>query len=148
MVQVQGIANPPRSKVVGAGLIAANAQTSDFLAAANIQRKPTAKNVHTADPLANQWIERGAKQPHVTLVSDFTDAATGRYDSGGVISRSGPVTPEADCDYFAAETYYRSLANRIVAALRAGGGFILITGHPPEGPHLLSQALRKSTQSP
>ena len=57
------------------------------------------------------------------------------------------VTPEADCDYFVAETHYRSLANRIVAALRAGGGFILITGHPPEGPHLLSQALRKSTQS-
>jgi hypothetical protein len=57
------------------------------------------------------------------------------------------AAPEADCDYFAAETRYRSLANRIVAALRAGGGFILVTGHPPEGPHLLSQALRKSTQS-
>ena len=57
------------------------------------------------------------------------------------------AAPEADCDYFAAETHYRSLANRIVAALRAGGSFILVTDHPPEGPHLLSQALRKSTQS-
>jgi len=57
------------------------------------------------------------------------------------------AAPEADCDYLAAETHYRSLADRIVAALRAGGGFILITGHPPKGPHLLSQALRKSTQS-
>jgi len=57
------------------------------------------------------------------------------------------AAPEADCDYFAAETHYRSLANRIVAALRAGGSFILVTDHPPEGPHLLSQALRKSNQS-
>jgi hypothetical protein len=54
---------------------------------------------------------------------------------------------EEHSDYFSTEAHYLSLANRIVAALRTPGGFILVTGDPPAVPHLLSQALRKSTQS-
>jgi hypothetical protein len=62
-------------------------------------------------------------------------------------SRDALTAAEGDSDYYATEIHYLSLANRIVAALRAGGSFVLVTGDPPAGPHLLSQALRKSTQS-
>jgi len=54
---------------------------------------------------------------------------------------------EGSSDYFATETHYLSLAHRIVAALRAAGGFVLVTGEPPAVPRLLSQALRKSARS-
>jgi hypothetical protein len=36
MVQLQSIANPPRDKVIGEGLIAADAEASDLFAAADI----------------------------------------------------------------------------------------------------------------
>jgi hypothetical protein len=66
-----------------------------------------------------------------------------------VLSRSPEAAAAAEehSDYFSTEAHYLSLANRIVAALRTPGGFILVTGDPPTVPHLLSQALRKSTQS-
>lgn len=54
---------------------------------------------------------------------------------------------EGGSDYFTTETHYLSLAHRIVAALRAAGGFVLVTGEPPAVPRLLSQALRKSARS-
>jgi hypothetical protein len=50
-------------------------------------------------------------------------------------------------DYFATATHYSFLASRIVAALRAGGRFVLITGDPPAGSHPLCKALRRTTAS-
>src|SRR5215472_495035 len=66
-----------------------------------------------------------------------------------VLSRSpeAAATAEEHSDYFGTEAHYLSLANRIVAALRTPGCFILVTGDPPAVPHVLSQALRKSTRS-
>jgi len=51
-------------------------------------------------------------------------------------SREAAAEAEGQSDYFATATHYRSLANRIVAALSAGGGFVLVTGDPPPVPHL------------
>jgi len=63
-------------------------------------------------------------------------------------SREAAVAAAGRSDYFATETHYLSLANRIVAALRAAdGSAVLVTGDPPPIPHLLSEALRKATLS-
>ena len=62
-------------------------------------------------------------------------------------SRETVPPAEEDSDYFATEAHYLSLAYRIIAALRAGGGSVLVTGDPPAAPRLLSQALRKSAGS-
>jgi hypothetical protein len=48
---------------------------------------------------------------------------------------------EPRSSYFASKTHYESLARRILAVIRAGGRFILITGDPPADPQYLSQAL-------
>jgi hypothetical protein len=70
-----------------------------------------------------------------------------------VNSRASPASPdfcpaaEAGPDYYETEAHYLSLARRIVAALGAGGTFVLVTGDPPPGPHPLSQALRNATES-
>jgi hypothetical protein len=61
-------------------------------------------------------------------------------------SREAATAAEGQSDYFATESHYLSLANRIAGALR-GGGIVLVTGDPPPVPHLLSQALRKTTRS-
>jgi hypothetical protein len=61
--------------------------------------------------------------------------------------RDAVAPAEEDPDYFATEAHYLSVAHRIAAALRDGGGFVLVTGDPPAIPHLLSQALRKSSLS-
>jgi hypothetical protein len=45
------------------------------------------------------------------------------------------------------EVHYLSVAGHIVAALRAGGSFVLVTGDPPAGAQPLSQALRTATES-
>jgi hypothetical protein len=72
---------------------------------------------------------------------------------GIVISSASPASPdaspaaEAGPDYYATEAHYLSFARRIAAALRAGGTFFLVTGDPPPGPHQISQALRKATES-
>jgi hypothetical protein len=62
-------------------------------------------------------------------------------------SRKAVATADGQSDYFAAEPHYLSLVNRIVAALSAAGGFVLVTGDPPASPYRLSQALRKATWS-
>jgi hypothetical protein len=54
---------------------------------------------------------------------------------------------EENSDYLATEAHYLSLAHRIVAVLRDGGSFVLVTGDPPAVPRLLSQAVRKSIWS-
>jgi hypothetical protein len=51
------------------------------------------------------------------------------------------VGAEAGSDYFTSHTHYQSLARRIVAALRSGGRFVLVTGDPPSNSQALSQAL-------
>jgi hypothetical protein len=48
---------------------------------------------------------------------------------------------EAASDYFSSDKHYASLARRIIAALRSGGGWVLITGEPPADPQALSEAL-------
>lgn len=58
------------------------------------------------------------------------------------LSPSGAfATPRAGDDYFASEAHYLSLAGRLVAALRRGAVFVLLTGDPPPDPYLLSRAL-------
>ena len=42
---------------------------------------------------------------------------------------------------FSSDKHYASLARRIVAKLRCGGGWVLITGDPPADPQALSEAL-------
>lgn len=72
---------------------------------------------------------------------------------GIVISSASPASPsafpgaETGPDYYATEAHYLSLARRIVAALGAGGTFVLVTGDPPPGPYQISQALREATES-
>jgi hypothetical protein len=48
---------------------------------------------------------------------------------------------EAVSDYFSSDKHYASLARRIVAALRCGGHWVLITGDPPADPQALCAAL-------
>jgi hypothetical protein len=62
-------------------------------------------------------------------------------------SSHGEAAFEAAGDYVDSETHYRSVAQRIVAALRGAGPFVLVTGDPPPSPQLLSQALARSTAS-
>jgi hypothetical protein len=50
-------------------------------------------------------------------------------------------TAEADLGYFSSNKHYESLARRIVAALRCGGRWVLITGDPPANPQAISEAL-------
>jgi len=50
-------------------------------------------------------------------------------------------TAAAGSDYFSSDKHYASLARRIVAKLRCGGGWVLITGDPPADPQALSEAL-------
>jgi hypothetical protein len=57
------------------------------------------------------------------------------------------VATESDSDYFATETHYLSLVNRIDASLRTDGSFVLVTGDPPPASDLLIRALRESTHS-
>jgi hypothetical protein len=54
---------------------------------------------------------------------------------------------ETGADYLATETHYLSVTSRIVSALQAGAGFVLVTGDPPPDPHLISQALRRLTEA-
>jgi hypothetical protein len=56
-------------------------------------------------------------------------------------SSSALPAVEPRSSYFAGKTHYESLARRILAVVRAGGRFILITGDPPADPQYLSQAL-------
>jgi hypothetical protein len=51
------------------------------------------------------------------------------------------ATPHAGEDYLASEAHYLSLAGRLVAALRRGSVFVLLTGDPPPDPLLFSRAL-------
>jgi hypothetical protein len=51
------------------------------------------------------------------------------------------AAPHAGDDYFTTEAHYLSLASRVVAALRRGSAFILLTGDPPPDPLLFSRAL-------
>jgi len=55
------------------------------------------------------------------------------------------ATPHAGEDYFATEAHYLSLAGRIVAALRQGSVFVLLTGDPPPDPLLFSRVLEIAT---
>ena len=57
------------------------------------------------------------------------------------------ATPEAGSDYFATDAHYQSLAGRIVAVLRRGGSFVLVTGDPPASPHTLCQTLSEAAAS-
>jgi hypothetical protein len=56
-------------------------------------------------------------------------------------SSSALPAVEPRSSYFASKTHYESLARRILAVIRAGGRFVLITGDPPADPQFLSQAL-------
>jgi hypothetical protein len=51
------------------------------------------------------------------------------------------ATPHAGEDYFATDAHYLALAGRLVAALRRGSVFVLVTGDPPPDPLLFSRAL-------
>jgi xanthine/CO dehydrogenase XdhC/CoxF family maturation factor len=51
------------------------------------------------------------------------------------------ATPHAGEDYFATEAHYLSLAGRLVAALRRGSVFVVLTGDPPPDPLVLSRVL-------
>src|SRR5262249_42468496 len=51
------------------------------------------------------------------------------------------ATPRAGEDYFATEAHYLSLAGRLVAALRRGAVFALLTGDRPPYPLLFSRVL-------
>ncbi len=48
---------------------------------------------------------------------------------------------EAGSDYFSSDKHYASLARRIVAALRCGGRWVLITGDPTANSQALSEAI-------
>src|SRR5215831_6402079 len=51
------------------------------------------------------------------------------------------AAPEAGADYFATDAHYQALAGRIITRLRAGPGFVLVTGDPPPDQHRLASAL-------
>jgi hypothetical protein len=57
------------------------------------------------------------------------------------------VTAGTGSNYFATEAHYRSLADRIVTALRSGGSFVLVTGDPPASSQSLCRALRQAAGS-
>jgi hypothetical protein len=59
-----------------------------------------------------------------------------RHPSSGALGSA-----EAGSDYFSSDKHYASLARRIVATLRCGGRWMLITGEPPANPQALSAAL-------
>jgi hypothetical protein len=51
------------------------------------------------------------------------------------------AAPDAGADYFATEAHYLSLATRIVARVRHGPSFALVTGEPPLDPRTIAPAL-------
>jgi hypothetical protein len=61
--------------------------------------------------------------------------------AAGPLSSGAFVAAGAGSDYFLSDRHYESLARRIVAALRCGGRWVLVTGDPPANPQALSEAL-------
>jgi hypothetical protein len=57
------------------------------------------------------------------------------------------ATVGVNSGYIATEVHYLSLASRIVAAVRGGNGFVLLTGDPPANLLAISQALNKTMES-
>ena len=51
---------------------------------------------------------------------------------------------DAGADYFATDVHYQALAGRVIARLRGGPGFVLITGDPPPDPRRLAPVLTKA----
>src|SRR6266478_7905598 len=62
VVEHQGVANPPGDHVIGAGGVAADADTAYFCTACRVEAQPAAEHVYTADAGSDHWIIRGAKQ--------------------------------------------------------------------------------------
>ena len=56
MVETETVADPPRDKVVGAGLIAADPDRANLNAARSVKGEPAAKYINAADALADQRI--------------------------------------------------------------------------------------------
>jgi len=54
------------------------------------------------------------------------------------------AAPDAGADYFTTDAHYQALAGRIIARLRSGPGFVLVTGDPPPEPRHLAPALTKA----
>src|ERR1700741_3488991 len=57
------------------------------------------------------------------------------------LSSAALVPGGARSDYIASAAHYEAVARHIVAALRGGGRFVLVTGDPPVNSQALSEAL-------